>query len=146
VLMTRIALVGLVAAAIAWCAYLYRQGGWRWISCFVLTSAVSVAIVWYALIPIDNGVSMAKIVGLMGGPLTACVVSGIPAISWFVVSLVHARGTLGGHVYAVVYALLMGLCFVPAGIIAAACYFPAVARKVLARLADVLPGRTGGAP
>ena len=107
--------------------------------------AVSIAITWYVLIPVDNGVSMAKLVSLMGGPLAAGVVSGIPAISWFVVSLVHPRGTLGGHVYAVVYSLLVGLCFVPAGIIAAACYFPVVARKVLSRLADALPGRADGA-
>lgn len=142
--MIRIALLGLLAAVIAWCVYLYRRGGWRWVSCFGLTAAVCGGVAWYSLVPVDKGVSMAKIVGLMGGPL-AGVVSGIPAIGWFVVSLVHPRGTRGGHVYAVVYALLMGLCFVPAGIIAAACYFPSVARKVLARVADALPGRADGA-
>jgi hypothetical protein len=142
--MIRIILLGLLVAICVWCVFLYRRGGWRSVGCFVLTATVVGGVAWYALIPVDKGVSMVKIVSLMGGPLTAGVVSGIPALSWFVVSLVHPRGTRGGHVYAVVYALLMGLCFVPAGIIAAACYFPAVARKVLARVADALPGRADG--
>jgi hypothetical protein len=143
--MIRIALIGLFVAVIAWCVFLYRRGGWQWASCFVLTATVVGGVAWYALIPVNNGLSMAKILNVMGGSISAAAVAGVPAVAWFVVSLVHPRGTRGGHIYAVVYSMLIGLCFIPAGLVAAACYFPAVARKVLGRVADALPGRPDGA-
>jgi hypothetical protein len=134
-------LVAIVGLAVS-CMSLYKHGGWRWVGSFVLTVAVGMGVAFYAILPSSQGFAVAKVVGLMGGPLLSGAVSLIPASCWFVVSLVHPRGTLGGHVYAVVYAVLVGLCFVPAGLVAAACYFPANARKVLGRLADALPGRS----
>jgi hypothetical protein len=142
--MMRIIMLGVMAAIVAWCVFLYRLGGWRWVGCFLLTAAIGGVVSWYAFLPSDGGVSAAKIVRLLGGPILAGAIAGIPAVSWFVVSLVHPRGTRGGHVYAVVYSVLMGLCFIPAGMLAAAIYFPTTARKVLGRVADALPGRTSG--
>jgi hypothetical protein len=139
--MIRLVVLVLLVALAAWCVFLYRQGGWRAVGCCVLTAAVGCGVAWYALMPAAQGLSMAKLVGLMGGPLSAAAVSAIPAVAWFTVSLANPRGTRGGHVYAVLYAVLIGLCFIPAGVVAAACYFPAVARKVLWRIADALPGR-----
>jgi hypothetical protein len=136
---------GLLVSSLGWLIYLYRRGGWGTVLSFVLTAVVICGVVGYAIVPADKGLPAKRLVGLIGGPFAAASVSGIPAAAWFLVSLKHRRGTLAGHVYAVVYAVAVGLCFLPAGLLAAACYFPAVARTVLGRIADALPGRDGGA-
>lgn len=131
---------------LAGCFFLYRSGGWRWAGAFVLTTFIIVAVTLYSFAPMDQRITLAAFVRLFGGPLLSGVISGIPALGWFVVSWVHRRGTFGGSIYAVIYSLLIGLCFIPSGLVSAACYFPAVARKVLTKVSDVLPRDAKGPP
>jgi len=126
--------------------FLYRKGRWPWVGAFALTTFIAVGVALYALVPGENRITTAALVRLFGGPLLSGVISGIPAVGWFVVSWVHRRGTLGGSIYAVAYALLIGLCFIPSGLASAACYFPAVARIALAKVSDVLPREAKAAP
>jgi hypothetical protein len=78
------------------------------------------------------------------GPIPANAAAGDPPGAWSLDSLVHlAMAPRRPRVRSGARCLNRPECF-PAGVVAAACYFPAVARKVLWRIADALPGRADG--
>ena len=140
--MARLLILLGLAAVVASVVTIFRQGRGRWVGCCVLTVAVAVGVLAYAFVPTRDGLTFAKAVGFLGGQIAAAAVSLIPSMAWLLVSRVHPQNTLGGRIYAVVYSVLIGLCFIPGGLLAAACYFPARAREVLGRLADALPGKS----
>ncbi len=142
--MARILILLGLAAALMGVVLAIRRGRWQWVGCCVLTAVVAAGVLVYSLLPTRDGLTLAKFVGFVGGPILAAAVSLIPGTCWFLVSRVYPQNTRVGRIYAVIYSVLMGMCFIPAGLVSAACYFPANARKVLGRLADSLPGNGDG--